>query len=166
MKSKSSARHIIPVVCYAFLFLSSVATAVFGFLLDFTSSESLEDTGMIGLLVVSLFAAAKILLILIGIGGAAFSLFPLTFSAINLSKRSRNLTVACLVFDVIWCLPMAFAVLINLFDFDGIVPLFAGMYLLALGAIPLAMNVRTLKSYAPAEPEPQGDETVPEEITL
>ena len=67
MKPKIAPRHIVPVVCYAILFLAFVLIAVLGFGTHFTSSESLEGTGMIGLLVVGIAAAVKFILILIGI---------------------------------------------------------------------------------------------------
>ncbi|MBR5616054.1 MAG: hypothetical protein IKW66_04460, partial [Clostridia bacterium] len=73
MKPKIAPRHIIPVVCYALIFVSFALIAVLGFATNFTSSESLEGTGMIGLLVIGIAAAVKFVLILIGIGGALFT---------------------------------------------------------------------------------------------
>ncbi len=101
MNRSISARHIIPAVCYALLFSGFILITVLAFALDFSNSEVLKDTGMLGLIVLLFAAAVKGVLIVIGVGGAVMLLFPLIFSAANITKQQRKLTVACLVFDVL-----------------------------------------------------------------
>ena len=156
MKPKLAPHHIIPTVCYALLFAGFSLIAFAGFATDFISSESLEGTGMIGLLVVGLVVAAKFFLILIGIGGALFAFFPLVFSAINIAKRGRQLAIPCLVFDALWCQTFAGAIILTLFDFEGIVPVLVSAIPLALCAISLVANVLNIQH---SEPLPDRDDT-------
>ena len=74
MKTKLAPRHVIPVVCYALQFVCFVLAAVAGFAITFTSSESLEGAGVVGLLVVGMAVAAKMLLIIIGIANGEICL--------------------------------------------------------------------------------------------
>ena len=145
MKPKLAPRHIIPTVCYALLLAGFSLIAVAGFATDFAGSESLQDTGMIGLVVIGLAVAAKFFLILIGVGGALFALFPLVFSAINISKRGRKLAIPCLVFDALWCHTFAGAVAFTLWDFDGIAPVLVSALPLALCALSLVSNILNIK---------------------
>ena len=157
MKAKLAPRHIIPTVCYALLLAGFSSIAFAGFEADFTASESLEGTGMIGLLVVGLAVAAKFFLILIGIGGALFALFPLVFSAINIAKKGRKLAIPCLVFDALWCQTFAGAVMLTLLDFEGITPVLVSAIPLALCAISLIANILNIKYGAPT-PQPTTDQ--------
>jgi hypothetical protein len=150
MKTKLAPRHIVPVVCYAILFLAFILIAVLGFGTHFTSSESLEGTGMIGLLVIGIAAAVKFVLILIGIGGALMALFPLTFSSINIAKRERKLAIACLVFDVLWCQAFLGASLATLIDFESIAPVIVSLLGLGLNVTALVMNVLNVKCNMPS----------------
>jgi hypothetical protein len=149
MKPKLAPRHIIPTVCYALLFAGFSLIAFSGFATDFISSESLEGTGMIGLLVVGLAVAAKFFLILIGIGGALFAFFPLVFSAINIAKRGRQLAIPCLVFDALWCQTFAGAIMMTLFDFESIAPVLVSAIPLALCVISLVANILNIKHSKP-----------------
>ena len=145
MKTKLAPRHIVPVVCYAILFLAFVLIAVLGFGTHFTSSESLEGTGMIGLLVVGIAAAVKFILILIGIGGALFTLVPLVFSSVNITKKGRKLAIACLVFDALWCHCFLVASLATLINFESLAPILISVFPLALCALALVMNILNIK---------------------
>ena len=149
MKTKLAPRHIVPVVCYALQFVCFVLAAVAGFAITFTSSESLEGAGVVGLLVVGLAFAAKFVLILIGIGGSVSTLFPLVFSSINVAKRERKLAIACLVFDVLWCQAFLGASLATLIDFESIAPVIVSLLALGLNATALVMNVLNIKHNAP-----------------
>ena len=149
MKQKLAPRHIIPVVCYALQFICFVLAAVAGFAITFTSSESLENTGVVGLLVIGMVAAAKMLLIIIGIGGSLMALFPLVFSASNIAKHNRKLAIACLVFDTLWCQAALGAVLATLLDFESIAPVIVSLLALGLNATALVMNVLNIKHNAP-----------------
>ncbi|MBR5881637.1 MAG: hypothetical protein IKZ16_08095 [Clostridia bacterium] len=151
MKPKIAPRHIIPVVCYALLFVSFALIAVLGFATNFTSSESLEGTGMIGLLVIGIAAAVKFVLILIGIGGALFTLFPLVFSSVNVAKRDRKLAIACLVFDALWCQTFVGATLATLLDFESLAPVLVSVFALTLCALALAINILNVKKNKPVE---------------
>ena len=163
MKTKLAPRHIIPVVCYALLFVSFALIAVLGFATSFTSSESLEGTGMIGLLVIGIAAAVKFVLILIGIGGALFTLFPLVFSSVNIVKRGRRLAIACLVFDALWCQTFVGALLATLLDFESISPVLVSAFALSLCALALAMNILSVKRNVPPaiEDEPTEPDPIP-----
>ena len=158
MKPKIAPRHIIPVVCYALLFVSFALIAVLGFATNFTSSESLEGTGMIGLLVIGIAAAVKFVLILIGIGGALFTLFPLVFSSVNVAKRDRKLAIACLVFDVLWCQTFVGATLATLLDFESPAPVLVSVFALTLCALALVMNILNVKKNKPVEAAEPSDE--------
>ncbi len=151
MKSKLAPRHIIPVVCYALLLLGFFLVAILGFATNFTSSESLEGSGMIGLLVIGIAAAVKFVLILIGIGGALFTLFPLVFSSANIAKRGRKLAIACLVFDALWCQAFLFATLATLLDFESFAPVLVSVFSLVLCALALVMNILNIKRNAPKQ---------------
>ena len=163
MKTKLAPRHIIPVVCYALLFVSFALIAVLGFATNFTSSESLEGSGMIGLLVIGIAAAVKFVLILIGIGGALFILFPLVFSSINIAKRGRKLAVACLVFDALWCQSALGGLLATLFDFESIAPTLVSLLVLIPCTLALSMNILNIKKNAPPaiEDEPTEPDPIP-----
>ena len=144
MKQKLAPRHIIPVVCYALQFICFILAAVAGFAITFTSSESLENTGVVGLLVIGMVAAAKMLLIIIGIGGSLMALFPLVFSASNIAKRNRKLAIACLVFDTLWCQAALGAVLATLLDFESIAPVIVSLLALGFHSLALIMNILNL----------------------
>lgn len=158
MKPRLAPRHIIPTVCYAILFLAFILIAVLGFGTHFTSSESLEGTGMIGLLVIGIAAAVKFVLILIGIGGALMALFPLAFSSINIAKRERKLAIACLVFDVLWCQAFLGASLATLIDFDSIAPVIVSLLGLGLNVTALVMNILSIKRNATPSEEENGEQ--------
>ena len=161
MKTKLAPRHIIPVVCYALQFVCFVLAAVAGFAITFTSSESLEGAGVVGLLVVGMAVAAKMLLIIIGIGGALMALFPLTFSSINIAKRERKLAIACLVFDVLWCQASLGASLATLIDFESIAPVIVSLLALGFHSLALIMNILNIKNNGPLpEPEEVGEPPV------
>ena len=166
MKTKLAPRHIVPVICYSLLFVGFVLIAVLGFATNFTSSESLEGTGMIGLLVIGIAAAVKFVLILIGIGGAMFTLFPLVFSSVNIVKRGRKLTIACLVFDILWCQAALGGLLATLFDFESIAPTLVSLLALIPCALALVMNILNIKKNAPPaiEDEPTEPDPIPEPI--
>jgi len=151
VKSKLAPRHIIPVVCYAVLFLAFILIAVLGFGTHFTSSESLEGTGMIGLLVIGIAAAVKFVLILIGIGGALMALFPLTFSSINIAKRERKLAIACLVFDANFVFFFVFLTLFSIFSANTPTLPLTYVVILALCTLSLVMNILNVKKNKPVE---------------
>jgi hypothetical protein len=94
--------------------------------------------------------AAKMLLILIGIGGALMALFPLTFASINIAKRGRKLAIACLVFDVLWCQASLGASLATLIDFESIAPVIVSLLGLGLNVTALVMNVLNVKCNMPS----------------
>ena len=166
MKAKLAPRHIVPVVCYALLFIGFALIAVLGFATSFTSSESLEGTGMIGLLVIGIAAAVKFVLILIGIGGALFTLFPLVFSSVNVVQRGRKLAIACLIFDALWCQTFVGALLATLLDFESLAPVLVSTFALSLCALALVMNILSVKRNVPPaiEDEPAEPDSIPEPI--
>lgn len=98
---KVALRYIIPTTCYAILFAIFALIAILAFAMDPMDAEALQDTGMIGLIVLFFAAAVKGILLLIGLGGSVMMLFPLVFSAVNIAKKGRKLTVACLVYDIL-----------------------------------------------------------------
>ena len=168
MKPKLAPRHIIPVVCYVLLFIGFVFLAVVGFAVDFTNSKwpNLEGTGMFGLLMLGLVVALKLVLILIGVGGALLSLFPLVFSSINIAKRGRPLAIACLVFDALWCQSTLGGLLATLFDFESIAPILVSLLVLIPCALALSMNILNIKKNGPPaiEDEPTEPDPIPEPI--
>ena len=150
MKTKLAPRHIIPTVCYALQVLGFVLTAIFGFAIDFVNTESLENSGPAGLIVLTIAVVAKGVLIIIGIGGSVSTLFPLTFSSINIAKRERKLAIACLVFDALWCQAFLGASLATLIDFESIAPVIVSLLGLGLNVTALVMNVLNVKCNMPS----------------
>lgn len=104
MKSKPSARHIIPVVCYATYIVAALALAVdtYIFRKNYTVPEGTEvalpGAEILGAFVVT---TASFLAIILALLVALFASMPLTFSAINIKKKNRKLAVACLIFDIL-----------------------------------------------------------------
>jgi uncharacterized membrane protein YfcA len=136
MKPKLAPRHIIPTVCYALLLVGFALVALIGCSIDFSSSESLEGSGIVGLLVVGIAVGAKLVLILIGIGGALVTLPPLVLSSINIAWRGRIPAIVCLIYDITWC-QVYLGCLFALFpDFTSLTPLIVGIPGLILCALP------------------------------
>jgi NADH:ubiquinone oxidoreductase subunit 4 (subunit M) len=165
MKTKLAPRHIIPVVCYAIFFITSALLAI----VLFISIQNMKISGepaenalpLIGLVAVGIAVAAVIFAFVLALLAALFSLFPLIFSAVNISKKNRKLAVACLIFDILIAQMFVSLLMFSFFSFQTpIVPL---IYAAGLGisVLSLVMNILNIKHNGPLpEPEEVGEPPV------
>ena len=161
MKPKLAPRHIIPTVCYALLLVGFALVALIGCSIDFSSSESLEGSGIVGLLVVGIAVSAKLVLILIGIGGALVTLPPLVLSSINIALRGRIPAILCLLYDITWSQLYLGCLSAALPDFTSLTPVIVGVPGLTLCVVSLAMNIRNIMHNHPT-PVPEATEETSE----
>ena len=163
MKSKLAPRHIIPVVCYAVLFLAAASLAiVLGVSmqnLEVSGGSSETELPLIGLVAVGIAIASLVLALVFAIFMALLTLFPLTFSITNITKRNRKLAVACLVFDIIFAEFFAFMLLFSIFSANTPTLPLAYVAGLVLCVPSLVMNILNIKHNGPL-PEPEDAEEV------
>ena len=155
MKSKLAPRHIIPVVCYAVLFLAATLLAiVLGVSmqnLEVSGGSSETELPLIGLVAVGIAVASLVLVLVFAIFMALLTLFPLTFSIANITKCNRKLAIACLIFDVLIAQMFLSLLMFSFFSFQTpIVPL---IYAAGLGIslLSLVMNILNIKRNAPKQ---------------
>ena len=163
MKLKIAPRHIIPVVCYAVLFLAAALLAiVLGVSmqnLEVSGGSSETELPLIGLVAVGIAVASLVLALVFAIFMALLTLFPLTFSITNITKRNRKLAVACLVFDANFVFFFVFLTLFSIFSANTPTLPLTYVVILALCTLSLAMNILNIKHNGPL-PEPEDAEEV------
>ena len=158
MKPKIAPRHIIPVVCYAVLFLAATLLAiVLGVSvqnLEVSGGSSETELPLIGLVAVGIAVASLVLALVFSIFMALLTLFPLTFSITNITKRNRKLAVACLVFDANFVFFFVFLTLFSIFSANTPTLPLTYVVILALCTLSLVMNILNIKHNGPlSEPE-------------
>lgn len=155
MKSKLAPRHIVPVVCYAVLFLAAALLAiVLGVSmqnLEVSGGSSETDLPMIGLVAVGIAVAAVVFAFIFAILMALCAAFPLLFSIANLTRRNRKLAVACLVFDIIFAEFFAFMLLFSIFSANTPTLPLTYVVILALCTLSLVMNILNVKKNKPVK---------------
>ena len=159
MKPKLAPRHIIPVVCYAVLFLAAALLAiVLGVSmqnLEVSGGSSETELPLIGLVAVGIAVASLVLALVFAIFMALLTLFPLTFSITNITKRNRKLAVACLVFDANFVFFFVFLTLFSIFSANTPTLPLAYVAGLVLCVLSLVMNILNIKRNGPL-PAPEG----------
>lgn len=163
MKPKIAPRHIIPVVCYAVLFLAATLLAiVLGVSmqnLEVSGGSSETELPLIGLVAVGIAVASLVLALVFAIFMALCAAFPLLFSIANLTRRNRKLAIACLVFDIIFAEFFAFMLLFSIFSANSPTLPLTYVVILALCTLSLVMNILNIKHNGPL-PEPEDAEEV------
>ena len=159
MKSKLAPRHIIPVVCYAVLFLAAALLAiVLGVSmqnLEVSGGSSETELPLIGLVAVGIAVASIVLALVFAVFMALLTLFPLTFSITNITKRNRKLAIACLAFDANFVFFFVFLTLFSIFSANTPTLPLTYVVILALCTLSLAMNILNIKRNGPL-PAPEG----------
>ena len=162
MKSKLAPRHIIPVVCYAVLFLAAALLAiVLGVSmqnLEVSGGSSETELPLIGLVAVGIAVASLVLVLVFAIFMALLTLFPLIFSITNITKRNRKLAVACLVFDANFVFFFVFLTLFSIFSANTPTLPLTYVLILALCTLSLVMNILKVKKNKPVEAAEPSDE--------